>query len=660
MGGALARTYAVALIILVPLLAVLVLSWNGALVPPAELGFTDPGALTRYGLPSSRALRDLGAAVTIGALTLAATVVPPVSRDTSGTMAGVRSRLLNVAAVAGSVWVWAGLAVLVFTYADIASVDPLTPGGLQYFGQFLTDVELGRTLLLSASLAAVPAIGSLFARRTTTAGLLAVIAVVALWPLASTGHAAGALNHDIAVNAQMAHLLGVCLWAGGLAAVLLIRRHLPDSHVGVVVSRYSSIAGWGVALVAASGVVAAHLRLGSWGNLTTDYGALVAVKSIALVLLVAAGWWHRHRLLPAFSADPRSRRPFVRLAAAELAVMGVAMGVAVALSRTPPPAGETATTPAEGLLGYPLPPPLTVTTLFTEWRPDTIWLPVAVIGIGLYAAGVLRLRLRGDKWPIGRTVAWLLGAALLVWATSASPGVYGRVLFSMHMTQHMTVSTAVPTFLVLGAPVTLALRATRARRDGSRGPREWLLLVVHSWYLRVLGHPLVAAALFVGSLVVFYSSSLFELSLRSHTAHQLMVTHFLITGYLLASALVGVDPGPERQAFPFRALTLLIVFGAHALYFVSLMAMSDVLAEGWFAALGRTWGNSLVEDQYVGATLGWVLGDYPIAILGGALIWAWVRSDAREAKRLDRQADRDDHEELRRYNDYLRRLQRRE
>ena len=658
MGGALARTYAVALVVLVPLLAVLVLSWNDALIPIAEPGFTDPGAITRYGLPSSRALRDLSAAVTIGALVLAATVVPPVSRDTSGTLTGVRARMLNIAAVAGSVWVWAGLALLVFTYADIAGVNPLAPGGLQFFSQFFIDVELGRALLLSATLAAVPAIGSLFARRTTTAGLLAVFAVLALWPLATTGHAAGALNHDVAVNAQMAHLLGVCLWAGGLAALLLIRRQLPDFDAGVVVARYSAIAGWGVVLVVASGVVAAYLRLGSLRNLTSEYGALVVVKSIALVLLVGAGWWQRRRVLPAISADPGSRRPFVRLAAAELAVMAVAMGVAVGLSRTPPPAGETATTPAEGLLGYPLPPPLNATTWLTQWRPDTMWLPVTIVGIGLYLAAVLRLRRRGDRWPVGRTVAWLLGSAMLVWATSGSPGVYGRVLFSMHMVQHMTIATATPTLLVLGAPVTLALRGLRARRDGSRGPREWLLLVVHSWYLRLLGHPVVAAGLFLGSLVVFYSSSLFELSLRSHTAHQVMVAHFLITGYLLASAIVGIDPGPARLPYPFRALTLLIVFGAHALYSVSLMATSDVLAKEWFAALGRTWGNSLQEDQSIGATLGWVLGDYPIVILGGALIWAWVRSDAREAKRFDRRADRDDDEELRRYNEHLQRLQR--
>ncbi|WP_446915072.1 cytochrome c oxidase assembly protein, partial [Klebsiella pneumoniae] len=76
--------------------------------------------------------------------------------------------------------------------------------------------------------------------------------------------------------------------------------------------------------------------------------------------------------------------------------------------------------------------------------------------------------------------------------TSGAPGVYGQVLFSMHMVQHMTIATGVPVFLVLGTPVTLALRVLRRRDDGSRGPREWLMAVSRSLPIQILGHPVVA------------------------------------------------------------------------------------------------------------------------------------------------------------------------
>lgn len=639
-----------------PAVALAASAWGGALAPPADLGFADPGALTRYGLPVFRALRDVGAAVTIGALVLASWALP--AGKTPGRMTGSRAKMLELATLAGSVWVWAGIAALVLTYADVVGIDPLAPDGMQYLTSFVTDVELGQALALSTLLATMVTVASLIARRTTSVGLVTIIAIGALWPLASTGHAAGALNHDIAVNAQMAHLVGMSLWFGGLGAVLLVQRHLTGADLPLTVGRYSSIAGWGFGLVAISGVLAAAVRLTGWADLRTDYGALLIAKVCALLVLAAAGWRQRRRVLPQLAADPGRSAAFGRLAATEIAIMAIAVGLGIALGRTPPPPTKQATTPAESLLGFPLPPELGWQQWFTQWRFDTAWTSLAVVAAVLYLLGVRRLRARGDRWPHRRTVAWLIGAAMLAWSTSGAPGVYGSVLFSMHMVQHMTVAMAVPVFLVLGAPVTLALRALPARGDGSRGAREWLLVFVHARWLSVVGHPVIAAAIFVISLVVFYSSFLFELSLRSHTAHMVMVAHFLISGYLLASSLMGIDPGPRRLDYPFRVITLIVTFGFHALFAVSLMAKTTVMAEDWFAALGRTWGKSLQDDQYVGATLSWLLGDYPIAIIGGALIWSWVAADHREARRLDRKADRDDDEDLRRYNEYLHQLHR--
>ena len=72
--------------------------------------------------------------------------------------------------------------------------------------------------------------------------------------------------------------------------------------------------------------------------------------------------------------------------------------------------------------------------------------------------------------------------------------------------------------------------------------------------------------------------------------------------------------------------------------------------------MNRPWGRSFEEDQYLGASIGWALGDYPLAILAGALIWSWVKADQREARRHDRKAARDGDQELRAYNAYLQRL----
>jgi putative copper resistance protein D len=245
---------------------------------------------------------------------------------------------------------------------------------------------------------------------------------------------------------------------------------------------------------------------------------------------------------------------------------------------------------------------------------------------------------------------------VLIYASSGAPGIYGRVLFSAHMLGHMTMSMVVPPLLVLGAPVTLALRALRRRTDGSRGAREWLLEVVHSRLLSVLGHPLVASGLFAGSLIAFYYSPLFELSLRTHTGHVLMHLHFLLTGYLFASVLIGVDPGPRRPAYPLRLVLLLATMTFHAFFGVALVGGSALLAPDVLTALGRTWGRSPLADQQFGGAVAWGLGELPTVLLGLGVALAWARSDDRETRRRDRQADRDGDAELAAYNAHLARL----
>lgn len=103
--------------------------------------------------------------------------------------------------------------------------------------------------------------------------------------------------------------------------------------------------------------------------------------------------------------------------------------------------------------------PPNVLRLLTVWRFDTL-LGVAAAALAVaYVIAVLRLRRRGDSWPPGRLVAWLFGCAALVFTTGSGVRAYGSAMFSVHMGEHMTLNMFIPVFLVLGAPITLALRA---------------------------------------------------------------------------------------------------------------------------------------------------------------------------------------------------------
>lgn len=638
------------------IVATATLAWFVTTGPTAPLpGFDGPGDVTTWGLPISKALRDAAATVTIGMLTLASVVLAPTTRSRRDTVEGSRLRALLLAATASSVWLAASLVYLVLSYSDLAGAPPSTLSPRELF-RFTLDFDLGRSLLVSMLVVLTVTYGALFARRQTSVGVLTVLAYVALVPLALTGHASTAANHALAVDSLVVHVVAVCAWVGGLLALAVLWRDL-SPHRATAVQRFSRLAGACFVLVAVSGVAGGVARMQDISDLGSPYGRLILLKSALLVVVGTIGLLQRRRIvrMAEESSGPEGR-VFLRLAALELAVLSVAIGLGVALSQTAPPAASSTVTPTEALLGYPMPEPLTSTSWLLAGRIDWTWASFSIVIAVLYLLAVRRLRRRGDVWPPGRAVSWVAGAALLLWATSGSPGAYGRVLFSMHMVQHMTIAMAVPVLLVLGAPVTLALRALRARTDGSRGAREWLLVVVHSRLMMLLGHPLVAPALLIASLVAFYTTGIFELAMSTHVGHVAMVAHFLVVGYLFASVICGIDPGPAPLPYPFRLLLLIATMGFHAFFGVVMMGTRTIYGSDWFTGLDRPWGPSLVEDQERGGALAWAMGDYPVIILAIAMMVAWYRSDTRDARRYDRQADRDGDAALAHYNEQLRRL----
>jgi cytochrome c oxidase assembly factor CtaG/putative copper export protein len=629
------------------LVALVLLGANGSLAAPSE-GLLDPGTLTRYGLPAARAVHDVAASVTVGLLVLAAWAVGPDAGRSVDSLAGPRRLMVRGATVGGLVWAGSALVVLVLTAADVSGFAPGAPGFGVVFFSFTSQLELGRALLVSLLLVLLATVVSALATRVVAVAWAGVVALLAILPLSLAGHAAGAANHMNAVDSLALHLVSAVLWVGGLGALVLVAGRL-GAQRDAVVRRYSTLAGVCFVVVAFSGVINAALRLGSFGALATPYGLLVIGKVVALGLLGVAGLLHRRRVIPRLATD---RSAFARLAGVELVVMGATVGLAVALSRSAPPVPET---PADdetiaSLLGYPEPAPFTLGRYLTAFSPDLLWLVVAAAMLGLYGIGVVRMHRRGDRWPLQRTAFWTAGSLALVFVTSGGPGVYGRLGFSLHMVQHMALMVAVPFLLVFGAPVTLALRAMHARKDGSFGPRETLLRLVHAPVLAFFGNPVVAAALFTGGLTVFYYTPLFYLALSTHTGHVLMTAHFLLTGYLFVWALVGLDPGPKRPPYPFRLVILLITLAFHAFFGIALMSGATLLAPQWWAALGRTDTVALVDPQQRGGGIAWGAGDLPSLLLGVALLVGWIRSDRQTSKRLDRQADRDDDAELKAYN----------
>lgn len=642
-------------------------------------GLPNPGPVTNYGLPFVRAAGEIAAVVAVGSFLMAAFLVPP---QTTGVLDASGYRALRLGTVASGVWAVCAALLVPLTVSDVTGQSlssRLSPADIWSVADL---VEVAGLWRWTAALAAIVAIAAIPVLRWSWTPLLFAGSLVTLMPLALSGHSSSGGSHDLATNSLIIHLVAGALWAGGLLALLThalrggsgrqersdrgIESERSDrgtvEHAHLAARRFSTIAVWCFGAMALSGVVNALVRIRPADLLDSDYGLLVLGKALALCVLGVIGWQQRRRGVAALAADPEDRRPLIRLALVEALVFALTFGVAVALGRTPPPPPPVLNPSIPAVeIGYDLAGPPTVARLLFDWRFDLILGTAAILLAAVYLAGVVRLRRRGDVWPTGRVVAWLCGCAILLFATSSGVGRYMPAMFSVHMAAHMLLSMLVPVLLVLGAPVTLALRALPAAGRGDPpGLREWLLAALHSRVSRFLTHPIVALVIFVAGFYGLYFGGIFDVAAGSHAAHVAMNVHFLLSGYLFYWVVIGIDPTP-RPIPPLAKLA--VVFASlplHAFFGVVLMGTRAVLAGDFYESLKLSWHTDLLGDQKLGGGIAWSAGEIPLMLVLIALLVQWRRSDQRTAKRLDRAADRDDDADLAAYNAMLAEMARRE
>ncbi|MFG1807978.1 cytochrome c oxidase assembly protein [Streptomyces sp. NPDC049040] len=297
-------------------------------------------------------------------------------------------------------------------------------------------------------------------------------------------------------------------------------------------------------------------------------------------------------------------------------------------------------------------PPFTLGRGLAFSSGDPFFLIGCVLLLALYGFAVLRLRRRGDHWPVARTAAFTVGVLTIGVTMCTRLNDYGMVMFSVHMVQHMILSMLSPILLLLGAPVTLALRALPTARRGSTGPRELLVKLLHSRYLRIITHPAFTIPLFIASLYALYFSPLFDFLMRSQTGHVVMMVHFLAVGLLFFWPIMGVDPGPHRPGYVLRMLELFAGMPFHAFFGIAVMMASEPLVSS-FEHPAASLGIDPLSDQTAAGGIAWAFSEIPSVIVLVALLFQWYTSEQRQARRLDRAADRDGDAELVAYNAYL-------
>ena len=282
-------------------------------------------------------------------------------------------------------------------------------------------------------------------------------------------------------------------------------------------------------------------------------------------------------------------------------------------------------------------PPFGPGSVLGQWSLDPLLFIGTMWVAALYLYGVWRLTRRGDSWPVGRTLAFVVGGlGSFILATQSGLATYDTTLLSVHMVQHMVLSMAVPLFLALGAPVTLLLRTLKGR------PRAWLLAVLHSWVAKVLTFGPLTLVLFVLSPWALYFSGWYDATLHSVFLHELMHVHLVLVGALFYWPLVGIDPIPGRMIYPFRLLFIFLSLPFHAFLGVTIMGETRLIGGDWYPSLHQqmSWLPAPLDDQHLAGGILWGSGDLVGLVFFIVLFVQWVRSSMKEAAREDRRLDR--------------------
>jgi putative copper resistance protein D len=623
---------------------------GGAYATPGA-GLPDPGPVVGWGLPVAKLLTIAAATLTVGFVTSAAFLLPS---SAGGVVTRAGRRDLLRAAGAALVWAVCALATIVFSNATVLGMplaDSLNPG---VFFTYAWEIPQHNAYLFSALLAALIAAGCTFTVSTGAAAVWSAVSLVALAAPTTAAHGTALGDHSLASTAGAVHAVAAALWVGGLIAVA-VHVWRWDEGAATAVRRFSRLALVCVIALFASGAMNAYTRLERPADLIdSGYGVIVLIKAGLITALILLA--RRTRRL-ALRADATGRGPLLQWIMAEVLVLAATIGIATSLTLTAYPRVEVPLpSPGEELLGFPFPPPPAFESVVLGWYPDAFFLLLCGALLGLYLAGVRRLARADVRWPWGRTAAWIAGVLVLGWATSAGIAGYAKLSVEWHMVQHMALGMLIPILLVLGMPATLALRALRPGSGGDRSPRDWVLWGLHTPYSRLMTNPLVVLALGTFGLYGMYFTPLFGMGMASHVGHVLMGVHFLVSGFLFYWVVLGLDPAP-RQVPPWARLILLLVYvSLHGLFAVAIMSLTQPLAPEWFSLVQPPWLTDPVRDTVDGGGVAWAFGEIPTLIVMLAVAVQWARSEERVARRLDRQADRDDDAELRSYNEHLARL----
>lgn len=175
--------------------------------------------------------------------------------------------------------------------------------------------------------------------------------------------------------------------------------------------------------------------------------------------------------------------------------------------------------------------------------------------------------------------------------------------------------------ILLSAPVTRLLRASKGTT------RRRLAAVLNARVFHALTHPVFTWILFALVMWVTHFSPIYQLAVTNELVHLAEHAAYLTAALLFWAPVIGLDPSRHRLSWPVRIAYLLLALPLQSFLGLALYSSEAPL----YAAYPS------LDDQRLGALIMWLGGDLVFVVAVALAIGGWMRADAKEAQRIDRE-----------------------
>jgi putative copper resistance protein D len=259
-----------------------------------------------------------------------------------------------------------------------------------------------------------------------------------------------------------------------------------------------------------------------------------------------------------------------------------------------------------------------------RWAFDPVTVAMLLIAATAYnrASAAIAIAHPRHPFPPARRMAFFAGLTVVATALLSPVHAYADDRLVVHMVQHLLLTSVAAPLLVLGAPLALALRASRPDR------RRRLLRVLHGRTSTALGHPVVAWAQFAATMWATHFSGFFEAATEHGAVHAVEHAIFLASAIWFWWPVLGDVNVRARLSYPLRLLYVAVAMPQNTFLALAILSAERTLYAHY----------PLRSDQRQAGGVMWVAGDLVLLAAVLLLTAAWARHEERETARRERVA----------------------